>query len=579
MSPPFASRCGYCLSNNIRDDMADSGSPCLTCLTWNLHHSQVDTERCDGIRNPEDLNLENNAKQLHEAYYTPISSSDILQFTVPRSRHSVNFNNLLPSFITELPLHMPSGDAYYLKKTGAFTLPDMELRNELLNKFIHNVHPYLPVLDLPEFLQAIAINDGTSRVSLLLFHAVMFSGTAFVESEYLCRAGYTSRKAARRDLFKKAKVLYDFDLERDRIVLLQSVLLLTCWHETPDDPKDSRYWIEIALSLATSIGLNECPGYQTKDTSYHLRKRIWWSLYTRDRLLALNFRQPTVIRDDKINISPPTVDDFNIQCFPSDSVQMLGGVLLLQSIDHQRQLAQAFVELAKLCSVINFTISPTCKCPLARETTTRYFKKLAYWEVELQDDLRYELPPSCDLPEVEMALLTYRAWLKMLFLTAINTLQRHQTSQNVIESVENFPRNLIEYNIQNTTREITTIAEGLSRVGIVHLLPTIAVGLIIPILTIHVVNIRSGIPELWFSSFQSSYLCMKILEQLGQSYTLADAMASFFESALCGDRPVHVDHRPFWNPTALLENVLTSAELKFLSLSLGHHGHLSTWAT
>ena len=36
--------------------------------------------------------------------------------------------------------------------------------------------------------------------------------------------------------------------ERDRIVLIQTVLLMTYWHENQDDPKDFRHWLEIALS-------------------------------------------------------------------------------------------------------------------------------------------------------------------------------------------------------------------------------------------------------------------------------------------------------------------------------------------
>lgn len=116
------------------------------------------------------------------------------------------YNGLLPLCFEDLPPHIPLEDVQYLALKGAFTVPDTPLRNELLNTFVVNVYPGIPLLDLADFLQPIAINDGQSRVSLLLFHAVMFSSVAFIEPEHLYRAGYSSRKEARREFFRKARV-------------------------------------------------------------------------------------------------------------------------------------------------------------------------------------------------------------------------------------------------------------------------------------------------------------------------------------------------------------------------------------
>lgn len=112
----------------------------------------------------------------------------------------------LPDYIRGLPPRLQPEDIDYLGAKGALTIPEFELRNELLRCYIQYVHTYMPLLELEEFLQIIARNDGVNRLSLLLFQAVMFTGTAFIDMKYLHAAGYSTRKVARRAFFQRARV-------------------------------------------------------------------------------------------------------------------------------------------------------------------------------------------------------------------------------------------------------------------------------------------------------------------------------------------------------------------------------------
>ena len=77
----------------------------------------------------------------------------------------------------------------------------------ILRGYIEFVHPFTPILDLKDFLHTIHENDGSQDgLSLLLFQAVMFAGSAYVDEACLREAGYGSRKDARRSLFQKARV-------------------------------------------------------------------------------------------------------------------------------------------------------------------------------------------------------------------------------------------------------------------------------------------------------------------------------------------------------------------------------------
>lgn len=215
MAPSSLSgECGYCRSNNIRCSENNGEPACLTCHTWGIRCHLMDRSygdssgdeltvwNCDGNSRPF-----SNPSAAPVHYMQPLDNlistvHDLLLCTL--TPHT--YTSTLPPYIKRPDHEIPLEDVQYLDENGVFTFPDTELRNELLKTFVLNVYPYTPLLDLEEFLQAIAINNGNLRVSLLLFHAVMFSSAAFIKPEHLYRAGYSSLKEARRQYFLKATV-------------------------------------------------------------------------------------------------------------------------------------------------------------------------------------------------------------------------------------------------------------------------------------------------------------------------------------------------------------------------------------
>lgn len=113
----------------------------------------------------------------------------------------------LPRFIKPLPSKIGPDEISYLEKKGALTTPKGNLRSEMLRAYIEFVHPYMPLLDLHDFLAVIDKPDGSNgKVSLILFQAVMFAGSAFIDMHHLRTAGYATRKEARKDFFQKTRV-------------------------------------------------------------------------------------------------------------------------------------------------------------------------------------------------------------------------------------------------------------------------------------------------------------------------------------------------------------------------------------
>jgi len=60
------------------------------------------------------------------------------------------------------------------------------------------------MVDLQSLLSAIEGN-GSTTISLLLFQSVMFAGTAFVDQQFLCQAGFADRRSARLYFYNKIK--------------------------------------------------------------------------------------------------------------------------------------------------------------------------------------------------------------------------------------------------------------------------------------------------------------------------------------------------------------------------------------
>jgi hypothetical protein len=115
----------------------------------------------------------------------------------------------IPYFIKPLPARIGPDEIQYLAKKGTLTVPTGALRNELLKAYIEFVHPYMPVIDLSDFVKIVESGDGQfGRISLILYQAVMFAGAAFIDMPHLYNAGYSSRKHARRDFFQRTRVRY-----------------------------------------------------------------------------------------------------------------------------------------------------------------------------------------------------------------------------------------------------------------------------------------------------------------------------------------------------------------------------------
>ncbi|KAE8363579.1 hypothetical protein BDV27DRAFT_158672 [Aspergillus caelatus] len=215
-------------------------------------------------------------------------------------------NVTLPQYISPLPLGLSSADRDYLRMKGALNIPKAELRDALLECFALFVHPLLPVIDLGDVYSRIESNGRTGTVSLLLLQMVMFAATAYVDIRILNKHGYNSASQARLEFFNRAKLLYSLDCEPDRLAVLQTVILMTLRSDQPDLITHTRHHISVAMTRAQLI--NQDPAMKI---SQRLWKRILWTCYMRDCILAISFQTPMIIRYEEFDIPPLELQDFD----------------------------------------------------------------------------------------------------------------------------------------------------------------------------------------------------------------------------------------------------------------------------
>lgn len=124
------------------------------------------------------------------------------------------YNLLLPSYLKQPSASLQQEDIDFLVRKGALDVPDPRFVQECFKAYIRHVHPHLPFLDLDHFSSIIFASDperqnanpSGEKVSLLLYQAVMFSGTFFVDLRHLYAAGFLSRRSALETLFQRARV-------------------------------------------------------------------------------------------------------------------------------------------------------------------------------------------------------------------------------------------------------------------------------------------------------------------------------------------------------------------------------------
>ncbi|TDZ15363.1 Cutinase transcription factor 1 alpha [Colletotrichum orbiculare MAFF 240422] len=275
--------------------------------------------------------------------------------------------------------HISSATERYLRDEGALTFPDMQSCLPALRAYFMWFHPCFPVLDRADIARRLV----TMEISPLLLQAMLFIGSTYCDEATIVAMGFKDRSEAKNVTYSRARVLFHSNLEKDEFTLIQALFLCSFWRGGPADWRDVRYWLGAVLTLAQTHGLHRSTRFTTRDPQFaRMRRRVWWSIYVRERQAAISLGLPCRIRDEDCDIEPLTAADLEDD---ADEQHATGfGSTKSEHIHY----AIKMVDIARLLGRIMDTHFAPGRGPPGPAEVRDLKQQLEQWKQSLPDDMR-----------------------------------------------------------------------------------------------------------------------------------------------------------------------------------------------
>jgi hypothetical protein len=460
----------------------------------------------------------------------------------------------LPAYITPLPITFDLDDLQVLVQRNALAFPPTDIANDMIRSFMCYVYPLLPILRLDDFLAAM---DGVpgKTISPLLFQAVLLAGAVFTDFSHSQHPSFQQSKDVQRLLFGRVKLLYDMEVDTNPLVMVQSLLLMTYWHSRLNDTKGRVYWLRIALSLATEIGLHNSDLQCGEPEEDNFRRRLWCCCLIRTQLICIGERRQVVLPGPAANQVSLTFEQWN--------GESLSQALDAFSVSHTRQdmdiLGSLFVQEVKLCGIIRHVLETLYELSGLRKVAssnsimmlipkTRAAAPLAvaldenlrqwYREASLSGAFAHQHGDDDSIVSVHSAIL------EMLYLTALSVVHRPLMVQQQHEGLATEAlREFSSTTLRSSACRITEISRDLELHNQISHLPPVATASFIAASIQHLKDAMS--PELQKRQSGSLYLgqTLRIFRLLVDRYNHVNSAVEFITRAQNGE---HFDHAVEW---------------------------------
>ncbi|KAM6528943.1 hypothetical protein FALCPG4_009895 [Fusarium falciforme] len=414
----------------------------------------------------------------------------------------------------------------------ALIMPPRNIADRLISAFFNLMHPAFPVLNRRVFIEQYELGQA----SPLLLQAVFLIAVTLCDDTLIQDAGFTDRATARKTYYLRAKTLYDVDHETDRSNIASALSLMGFWWNGPDDQKDSWYWLGCATTFAQSINMHRSMARsEFSQETRSLWRRIWWSIYSRDRHTAACLGRPCRIRDEDCDIEPLTEDDLRFdECYDEE--------LIPTQKDYH---ISYFIEMSNLAVILGDIVigefsprRPALECYKAKNLVER----LERWHSQLPECLR-EMPP-----DESLGASFWASNLQMAYQNYYILLFRPKVIENL--SPEEAERDV---RARMAADSITRMAEdmlasGTIRYGQMHLVPAV-----FGALSIHTIVICRKDPIRRQLAGNKSRQCILALSELAKPWPVGLWIMRFFvnlfrrltgqDSAVSGGAIVNVTSR------------------------------------
>lgn len=404
-----------------------------------------------------------------------------------------------------------------LHQRGAFLLPPRSLCDELIDAYFRWVHPIVPVINRTRFMRQ--YRDSKNPPSLLLLQAVLLAGSRVCTNQQLMDANGSTTPAA-LTFYKRAKALYDANYEDDRVTIVQSLILMGWFWEGPEDvTKNVFYWTRVAVNVAQGIGMHRSvESSQLSKADKKLWKRVWWTIFTRDRSCAVALGRPCGIDLDDSDVDMITEDDFvedepgHASPYTPDPVHV-----------------QFFLQYVKLCEIMGLVLSQ--QYSVASRGRPKNAIDLTHSDMALADWLQ-NCPKS-----VYWEMSRHHFWSALLHLNYYTTLcllhRAHMppTSAHASRFHDDisYPSRHIAF---QASEMATSIVENLSAHDELRFAPAAIIYSIFSALIMHVYQLRNPVPSIQQVTHDRIRICMTALKDVSKTWLVGKMVYTLFESII-----------------------------------------------
>ncbi|KAK4640597.1 Transcriptional activator of fatty acid utilization [Podospora pseudopauciseta] len=434
------------------------------------------------------------------------SSADVVHYPLPENIKGSRAR------LTELD----NVEIEILHQRGAFLLPPRSLCDELIDSYFRWIHPVVPVINKTKFMRR--YKDPKNPPSLLLLQAMLLAGSRVCTNSQLMDANGSSTPAA-LTFYKRAKALYDANYEDDRVTIVQSLLLMGWYWEGPEDvTKNVFYWTRVATIVAQGSGMHRSvEGSQLSRSDKRLWKRIWWTLFTRDRSVAVALGRPCHINLDDSDVEMLTEDDF----IEDDADHPTG--------EHPPDPihVQFFLQYVKLCEIMGLVLSQ--QYSVAAKGRRQNAIDLTHSDMALADWLQ-----NC--PKiVYWEMPRHHFWSALLHSNYYTTLCLLHRAHMPPSGSHRFPEDSA-YPSRNIAFQaaamITSIIENLTAHGELRYCPAYVVYSLFSALIMHVYQLRSPVQSIRQVTQDRIRTCMDALKDVSKVWLVGKMVHTLFESIL-----------------------------------------------
>ena len=329
--------------------------------------------------------------------------------------------------------------------------------------------------------------------------------------------------------------------------MIQAALLLTSRGVSQAEHKDSWHWLNVAASLAYSIGLHFSDQTdQMPPKQVRFRRRLWWCCYVRDKILAFGLRRPTRIKDEDCHVSMLEIHD--LEGFLPREPYFILGLSVIQPCSHAQHIksAELCIEKTKLSVLLGRVLQLDGRTPgdsgTRLGTTNCPGRDLSQEFDSVNDELRTwheQLPESCRYRPLDHRFSPFhvrRQLMHMTYNAAMYVLHRPrflpkspgQVPTAVSEEAQAASRKLVSRSATNITRLAAELHECNQDTD----LPLTAIVILCPAIFINILNMKSSNYTVSTLALFSFRVCMRVMERLQQLYSATELTIRYLETVL-----------------------------------------------